>query len=101
MTLQDKKGALATTKTTAAKQHLKTGIRAVSNFIRLIPFYSICQMLANFFGVDSEEKENCSPVFTSFTKRETEKFTLHSGNNGKKCTKKRDACTCKVVVVLI
>ena len=64
-------------------------------------------MLANFFEVDSEgrclslEKENCSPVFTSFTKRETEKFTLHSGNNGKKCTKKRDACTCKVVVVLI
>ena len=37
-------------------------------------------MLANFFEVDSEgrclslEKENCSPVFTSFTKRETWKF---------------------------
>ena len=51
-------------------------------------------MLANFFGVDSEglclslEKENCSPVFTSFTKRETGKFTLHSGNNGKKMYKK-------------
>ena len=37
-------------------------------------------MLANFFEVDSEgrclslEKENCSPVFTSFTKREIWKF---------------------------
>lgn len=51
-------------------------------------------MLAFFFGVDSEglclslEKENCSPVFTSFTKRETGKFTLHSGNNGKKNVQK-------------
>ena len=51
-------------------------------------------MLANFFGVDSEglclslEKENCSPVFTSFTKRETGRLTLHSGNNGKKNVQK-------------
>ena len=37
-------------------------------------------MLANFLGVDSEglclslEKEHCSPVFTSLSKRETWKF---------------------------
>ena len=80
LTLQDKKGALATTKATAAKRHLKTRIHAFWNFIPLIPFYSICQMLANFLGVDSEglclslEKEHCSPVFTSLSKRETWKF---------------------------
>ena len=51
-------------------------------------------MLANFFEVDSEglclslEKENCSPVFTSFTKRETWKFHAAFGKQRQKNVQK-------------
>ena len=51
-------------------------------------------MLANFFGVDSEglclslEKENCSPVVTSFTKRETGKLHAAFGKQRQKNVQK-------------
>ena len=61
-------------------------IRTVSNFIDLIQFHLICQMLAKFSGVEFEgpylslekEQENFWVVFTYFIKRgrETSKFHI-------------------------
>ena len=66
----------------AAKTSVKKWTRAFSNFINLISFHLICQMLGNFSGVNfkglylrSEKgKENCCLVFTSSIKRETRRF---------------------------
>ena len=67
---------------TAAKTSLEKRIRAVSNFIPLVPFHKICLMLGNFSGVDSKggypnlekEKDICCLSFTSSIKRETRMF---------------------------
>ena len=48
---------------TAAKSSPKKRIRAVSNFIAPIPTLSICQMLANFSGVEFQR------TVSKFTKR--------------------------------
>ena len=40
--------------TTNRKRHSKSEIRTVSNFIDLIQFHFICQMLAKFSGIGSE-----------------------------------------------
>ena len=64
------------------KISLKKWIRAASNFIALILFCLICQMLAIFLELNSKglyqssgkEKESCCLVFPSLTKREIRHF---------------------------
>ena len=67
---------------TTMKTSLKKWIRAASNFIRLIPSRFICQILANFCGLNSKglyqsfgkEKESCCLVFPSSKKCEIKHF---------------------------
>ena len=70
--------------TTNRKRLLESQFRTVSNFIDLIQFPSICQMLAKFSGLNpkgpylsvEKEKENFYVVFTFSIKqaREIRKF---------------------------
>ena len=49
---QERLGSLSKYDGNGAKRSLKEWLCAVSNFIALIPFYSICQLLTNFSGVE-------------------------------------------------
>ena len=85
------------------KTSLKKWIRTVSNFIVLVQFHSICQMMAKFSGVQSERtvskfrkrktKFNCCLVFTYSIKRarEIRNFTSQSHSDAEKYTENRNA----------
>ena len=85
-----------TTTATAVKTSLGKRVRAVSNFITLFPFHTICLMLGNFSGVNSKglylssekENENCCLAVTSSIKRETEEVSRCSrATTANNCTK--------------
>ena len=94
---------------TAAKTSPKKWIRAVSNFIALIPSTLMCQMLAIFQELNSKglylnsekQKENRCLVFTRVVhKTWYYEVSLHSRTvimTARKNTKKA-CCTCKVIV---
>ena len=89
------------------KTSLKKWIHTVTNFIDLIQFHLICQMLAKFSGVKSErimskltKKEKkivklCSPTQQS-RRMKLETFMPQSCNDGWEMYKK-EWCTCKVL----
>ena len=89
-------------RTKATKTSLKKSIRATSDFFPLIPTRSICQMLANFSGVEFLK------TVSKFRKRNGESLScvnvLDTTWNcsrvamARKYTKER--CTCKVVVYI-
>ena len=67
------------------KRHLKIGPRTVSNFIDLIQFNLICQMLAKFSGLNpkrpyvslEKEKQNLCVVLSYSIKRAWEIKKFH------------------------
>ena len=88
-------------RTKATKTSLKKWICATSNFIPLIPTRSICQMMANFSGVEflktvskfrKRSRESLSRVHVLDTT-----WNCSRAAKARKCTKER--CTCKVVYI--
>ena len=89
-------------RTKATKTSLKKWICATSNFIPLIPTRSICQMMANFSGVEFLK------TVSKFRKRSGESLSrvhvLDTTWNCSRAAKARkgtkERCTCKVVVYI-
>ena len=97
-----------TTTATTAKTSLRKRARAVSNFITLVPFHTICSMLWNSSGVDSKalflssekENENRCLAFTSSIKRGTAKFHVAVVQRRQR-NDKIAWCTCRLIVLPI
>ena len=89
-------------RTKATKTSLKKWIRATSNFIPFIPTRSICQMMANFCGVEFLK------TVSKFRKRRGESLScVHVLDTTWNCSRAatarkytKERCTCKVVVYI-